>query len=63
VSIFRAESVDRRSHWVMLVMDIFTRHIIGFGIAAACIDGMSVCRMFNAATAGYRKTEISQYRS
>jgi hypothetical protein len=47
----------------MLVMDIFTRHIIAIGIAPACIDGMSVCRMFNAATAGYGKTEISQYRS
>jgi hypothetical protein len=39
----------------MLVMDIFTRRIIGFGIAPACIDGMSACRMFNAATPGHRK--------
>ena len=36
-------------------MDIFTRRIIGFGIAPACIDGISACRMFNAATAGQRK--------
>ena len=53
--LFRVESVVLRSHWVMLVMDVFTRRIIGFGIAPACIDGMSVCRMFNAATAGHRK--------
>jgi putative transposase len=39
----------------MLVMDVFTRRIIGFGIAPACIDGVSVCRMFNNATAGQRK--------
>src|ERR1700693_1916384 len=36
----------------MPVMDVFTRRIIGFGIAPACIDGVSVCRMFNCATAG-----------
>src|ERR1700745_602912 len=39
----------------MLVMDVFTRRIIGFGIAPACIDGVSVCRMFNCATAGQPK--------
>jgi putative transposase len=44
-----------RSHWVMLVMDVFTRRIVGFGIAPASIDGMSVCRMFNCATAGQSK--------
>jgi hypothetical protein len=55
VDLFRVESVVLRSHWIMLVMDIFTRRIIGFGIAPAFIDGMSVCRMFNTATAGQRK--------
>ena len=39
----------------MLVMDVFTRRIIGFGIAPTSIDGMSVCRMFNCATAGQPK--------
>jgi putative transposase len=55
VDLFRVESVILRTHWVMLVMDVFTRRIIGFGIAAACVDGVSVCRMFNGATAGHRK--------
>ena len=36
----------------MLVMDVFTRRIIGFGIAPARIDGVSVCRMFNCAISG-----------
>jgi putative transposase len=36
----------------MLVMDIFTRRIIGFGVGRAYIDGVSVCRMFNDAIAG-----------
>jgi putative transposase len=55
VDLFRVESVVLRSHWVLLVMDIFTRRIIGFGITPTCIDGMSVCRIFNAATAGQGK--------
>jgi transposase InsO family protein len=35
----------------MVVMDIFTRRIIGFGVERADIDGISVCRMFNRAIA------------
>jgi putative transposase len=49
VDLFRVESILMRSHWVMLVMDVFTRRILGFGIAPASIDGMSVCHMFNCA--------------
>src|SRR6516165_9953161 len=41
VDLFRVESIVLRSHWVLLVMDIFTRRIIGFGIGPTCIDGMS----------------------
>jgi|SRR5450759_637852 hypothetical protein len=36
----------------MLVMAVYTRRIIGFGVEPASIDGVSVCRMFNHATAG-----------
>ena len=36
----------------MIVMDVFTRRIIGFGVEPAYIDGVSVCRMFNHAVAG-----------
>jgi len=35
----------------MVVMDIFTRRIIGFGVSAANLDGIRVCRMFNRAVA------------
>jgi putative transposase len=52
VDLFRCESILLRSHWVLVVMDIFTRRIIGFGVARAYIDGVSVCRMFNHAAAG-----------
>jgi transposase InsO family protein len=52
LDLFRCESILLRSHWVMLVMDVFTRRIVGFGVASAGIDGVSVCRMFNRASAG-----------
>jgi hypothetical protein len=35
----------------MLVMDVFTRRIVGFGVESAGIDGVSVCRMFSRASA------------
>ena len=38
----------------MLVMDVFTRGIVGFGVESVCIDGISVCRMFNHASMGQR---------
>ena len=41
------------SHWVLVVMDVFTRRIVGFGIGGQYIDGPAVCRMFNRATAGH----------
>jgi transposase InsO family protein len=50
--LFRCESTLLRSHWVLLVMDLFTRRIIGFAVERASIDGMSVCRMFNHAVGG-----------
>ena len=36
----------------MAVLDVFTRRIVGSGVERACIDGVSVCLMFNHAIAG-----------
>jgi putative transposase len=52
--LFRCESILLHSHWVLVVMDVFTRRIVGFGVERASIDGVSVCRMFNRAIAGER---------
>src|SRR6266542_1247532 len=54
IDFFRCESILLRSHWVMLVMDVFSRRIVGFGVESADIDGVSACRMFNRAIAGQR---------
>src|SRR5271168_1709736 len=47
----RCESILLKSYWSMVVMDVFTRRIIGFGVAAANLDGPVICRMFNHAIA------------
>ena len=54
IGLFRYDSILLRSFWVMVVMDVFTRRIIGFGVERAVIDGISICRMFNRAIAGYK---------
>ena len=36
----------------MVVMDVFTRRILGFGVERADLCGVSVCRMFNQIIAG-----------
>src|SRR5271169_214784 len=47
VDLFRCESILLGSLWGMVVMDIFTRRIIGFGVERADPCGASICRMFN----------------
>ena len=52
VDLFRCESILLKSHWVMVVMDQYTRRIISFAIQAGNVDGPALCRMFNEATSG-----------
>jgi putative transposase len=42
VDLFRSESILLKSYWVMVVMDVYTRRIVGFG-APANLDGVQVC--------------------
>lgn len=51
IDLLRCESILLRSHWILVVMDVFTRRLIGFRIEPAHIDGVAVCRMFNRAIA------------
>ena len=53
VDLFRCESIVLKSHWVMVVMDQYTRRIIGFGVHAGSVNGPTLCRMFNHATSGH----------
>ena len=52
VDLFRCESIVLRSYWVLVVMDQFTRRLVGFGVHCGAVTGADVCRMFNAAIHG-----------
>src|SRR5438105_3808044 len=49
LDMFRCESATLRTHWVLVVMDQYTRRLMGFGVHAGAIDGVALCRMFNHA--------------
>jgi len=49
MDLFRCESASLRTHWVLVVMDQYSRRIIGFGVHAGTVDGVALCRMFNRA--------------
>jgi putative transposase len=51
VDLFRCESILLKPHWVMVVMDQFTRRIIGFAVQVGDVDGVGLCRMFNQSVA------------
>ena len=60
VDLFRCKSILLKTHWVLVVMDQFTRCIIGFGVHAGDVDGVALCYMFNKATSGL---DIPRYLS
>ena len=49
VDLFRCESIRLKTHWVRVVMDQYTRRIIGFAVQAGVVDGPALCRMFGQA--------------
>lgn len=51
-TLLRCESLILNSHWVMVVIDQYSRRIIGFAVRAGVLDGPTVCRMFNSIMAG-----------
>jgi len=50
--LFRCESAALRSHRILVVMDQFTRRMIGFGVHTGIVDGVALCRMFLHAIRG-----------
>jgi transposase InsO family protein len=60
LDLFRCESIALRTYWVLVVMDQYTRRIIGFGIHAGVVDGSTLCRMFKQALRG---ADIPKYLS
>ena len=44
---FRAESITLKTHWIMVVVDQFSRRIVGFSVHQGDLTGSKVCWMFN----------------
>lgn len=45
--LFRTESIHLKTHWVMVVLDQFTRRIVGFSTRKGSVTGIDFCCMFN----------------
>jgi putative transposase len=60
LDLFRCESIALQTYWVLVVMDQYTRRIIGFGIQRGVVDGLAVCRMFKQAI---RRAGLPKYLS
>ena len=52
VDLWRCASIVLQSYWVLVVMDQFTRRLVGFGVHRGPVDAPSLCRMCNAAIHG-----------
>jgi len=53
IDLFRCESILLKSHWVLVIMDQFTRRIVGFGVHTGDVDGAVLCRLFNKAVSTF----------
>ena len=53
LDLFRCESATLWTHWVLVLMDQYTRRIIGFGGQAGTVNGVALCRMFNRPLRGH----------
>jgi putative transposase len=60
VDLFKCESIFLTTHTVMVVMDQYTRKIIGFAVHAGDCDGIAYCRMFNSIIS---RKELPKYLS
>src|SRR5215475_13472146 len=52
LDLFRCESITLQAYRVLVVMDQYTRRIIGFGIQRGVVDGLALCWMFKQAKRG-----------
>ncbi len=46
LDMFCCESISLQTHWVLLVMDQFSRRIIGVAVQSGPLNGADICRMF-----------------
>jgi hypothetical protein len=47
IDLFKCESIHLETHWVMAVLDQFTRRVIGFATHQGELTGVDICCRFN----------------
>jgi len=47
IDLFCCESISLKTHWILVIMDVWSRRIVGFSVQAGPVHGPTVCRMFN----------------
>jgi putative transposase len=52
IDLMRCESITLKTYWILVVIDQYTRRIVGFGIQAGTVDGLALCRMLKDAIRG-----------
>jgi putative transposase len=52
LDLFRTESTLLQTHWILVVMDQFSRRISGFGVQAVALDEVARCHMLSQAISG-----------
>jgi hypothetical protein len=63
IDLFRCESVALRTYWVLVVMDQYTRRIIGFGIHIGIVDGRALLPHVQSSDSRANDSEISEFGS
>jgi putative transposase len=61
VDFFKCESITLQTHTVMVIIDQFSRRIIGFAVHKGDPSGVDICRMFNSIISG--KSTLPKYLS
>jgi len=51
---FKVESILLKTHWVMLVMDQYTRRIVGVAVYQGNLNGKVICSQFNRIASGQK---------
>ena len=54
IDFFKLESVFLKTHWVMVVQDVYSRRIVGFAVKSGKLFGPDICQMFNSIISGKR---------
>ena len=63
MDLFRTESILLKSHWILVIMDQFTRRIIGFGVQAVAVDGQRSMSHVQPGHLRAGSAHAAQYRS